>query len=255
MVSKMVTDRQKLSKDLIAWAVTHAPAIEKALLAKLHKPTMTADGMILLARHVDAGLGALVLADEAHTSEQADDEIPRRDRDAARDEVSNFLVGFRRAVEASHGRPGLLALGIHEKLGRDPIYLERLGTRIVEKASAAGFQMPPSDPDVTVDVPSRVAKLKVVLAKLSAALETVDKEAAELTTTQTEKAAAMATFDGLLGGTTTTFRGLAAVAGLRELADGLPTLNRGAGGAGGEEEGGEEEVMEDGPRDEGVGTP
>lgn len=149
MVSKMVTDRQKLSKDLIAWAVTHAPAIEKALLAKLHKPTMTADGMILLACHVDAGLGALVLADEAHTSEQADDEIPRRDRDAARDEVSNFLVGFRRAVEASHGRPGLLALGIHEKLGRDPIYLERLGTRIVETASAAGFRMPPSDSDVT----------------------------------------------------------------------------------------------------------
>ena len=90
-----------------------------------------------------------------------------------------------------------------------------------------------------------------MLAKLSAALETVDKEAAELTTTQTEKAAAMATFDGLLGGTTTTFRGLAAVAGLRELADGLPTLNRGAGGAGGEEEA----VEEEGPSDEAVGTP
>lgn len=240
MVSKMVTDRQKLSEDLVAWANTHAPALAAALAERMDKGAPGSATIAGLAAYVHGGLGALVKADEAHAKELADDVLPRSARDAASEEVATQLVGLRKKVDATHGRAGLLALGIHERLAYDAVYVQRLATRVVSTAKAHGFKMPPADPDLKIDLPALIDKLEGPLAKLTAALKAVDKETAELKTTQSAKDAAMAAFDARFVAGAGALRCLAALAGLTALADSVPFLKRGsAAGAQEEDEPGE----------------
>jgi hypothetical protein len=236
MVSKMVTDRQKYAKDLEAWAATNAQAVEQGLAAAGVELSISAQAIVSLANSVDAALTALVAADEAHIAEQGDDAKPRADRDQASEALANSLIGLRKKIDAGYGLEGLNAVGLAERQNYDPVAVQRLAQRVIDKVSAPGFAMPEGDPDMTLNVGNIPGRLAGPLATLTAALAKVDKEAAELKTTQAAKDAAMKTFDARFAAVTTVLRGFAQLGGRQEIADALPVIERPSRGGAGPEE-------------------
>jgi hypothetical protein len=243
MVSKMVLDRQKYSKDLEAWANTNAHAVEQAVAAAGVEVSISAQAIVALAKNVDASLTALVAADEAHIAEQGDDAKPRADRDQASEALANKLVSLRKQVDAGYGAEGLAAVGLSERQNYDPVAVQRLAQRVIDKVSAPGFAMPAGDPDLTFNVANIPGRLAGPLATLTASLAKVDQEAAELKTTQAAKDAAMKEFDARFAAVTTVLRGFAQLGGKPEIADALPVMDRGSRGSGAGEPGAAPEAV------------
>jgi hypothetical protein len=225
MVSKMVTDRQKLNETMAAWCETHGVVVAEGVrqaLGKKADPTAVIKGV---GAHLAQLMVNAVVTDEAHTGELSDDVAPRAERDEAAEAVGEALVELRQLVEASSGTRGLADMGLSESVPRDPVARERVALRVVEVGSAPGFKLPLRK-GVKVDVDVFIDGLRPKASRLTAALKLVKKEEAEGQATQAAKDAAIEAFDAAFVAATGLLYGLSVLAGQRALGDRLPTLTR-----------------------------
>lgn len=225
MVSKMVTDRQKLAETVTAWCETHGATVAEGVaqaLGEKSDPTPVIKGV---SAHVAQLMVKVVVTDEAHTGELSDDAAPRAERDAAAEEVNDRLVEFRQLVEAAAGARGLADIGLTEPVPREPVALERVALRVVDTGGAAGFKLTQRK-GVKVDVDVFVDGLRPEVTRLSAALKRVKREEAEAHATQKAKDDALEAFDVAYVAAVGLLYGLAVLAGQRALGDRLPNLTK-----------------------------
>jgi hypothetical protein len=199
MASKLVTDREKSSRAVVAAATTHAKEIADGVAREL-SPRLKAGEVMpdvallvqLIGRRIAADTAELVRADEAHERELADDAAPREARDEAAAKVRAVLVDLRAGVEAAYGPAGLRKLGIDVAVPEDPSVLATLGASVVKSLRDQAVKLPkPKRASMKLDRRGFADELEAELPPLVKALAKVATEEREKEATLLKKQAAM----------------------------------------------------------------
>lgn len=225
VVSKMISDRQKLADDAVSWAEVHGPSITQAVAERLG-PECRVDVMIQrLVKELVTATKTIVLTDEAHTAEIADDAEPRARRNELGAKVARTLQDARSAVEVGHGPAGLAAIGLAAPLPKDGRQLERVGKRVLELGKADGFKLPkPKREGTEVRISVYLKELETNFKAYQKALDDVQREESEFDGTMLAKKNALHTFNTVFGDFIDAMSTLARLAGMSELGDKLPSL-------------------------------
>lgn len=168
MPTKGVVDRQRIVRDIVATARAHAREVaerlQQVLAIALEEGEVLPDfeGLqLLLARYLEIRTAALVVADDAHFQETADDVDPRLRRDEAAANLYRTIIGIRDAVHAAFGSERAKELmGYEGETPADPLTLQRV-------ASAALAKLREAPPDV---LPLRLDGIQLDLGSLAAQL-------------------------------------------------------------------------------------
>ncbi len=203
MASKLVTDREKSARAVVAAADTHARQAASAVDKKLSKYLKTGETMpdlALLARLVGRSIGstseALVKADRAHEAELGDDTAPREARDQAASQVRAVLVDLRAAIDVTYGTPGLTRLGLNTAAPIDPSVLAAQGHTVLDALTDDSVKLPKRRREgMKLDRQAFARELQSSLPALDKALSQVAKEAREAEGTLSAKQKAMADYD------------------------------------------------------------
>lgn len=225
MVSKMISDRQKLADDALSWAAVHGPSISQAVVARLGADGDPEALIQQLVKELQRARKDLVATDEAHTQEAADDAEPRARRNDLGIKVTRTLVDVRAMVEPAYGPAGLAAIGLQAKLPKDPRQLARVVERFLQRTKAAGFKLPkPKREGTEVRISVYVKELEANYKPFLQALEDVQREESEFDATLLAKNNAMAKFNDVFGDFVAAMSTFARLGGQPELADKLPSL-------------------------------
>lgn len=199
MASKLVTDREKLTRALIAAATTHrddiAAGVAATLSPYLGKGERLPDVallMDLIARWQNTAIERLLDADRAHELELGDDAQPRMDRDEAAEQLRQVLIDLRGAVEPLYGTSGLKKLAIDGPVPTDPSVVATFTENVMVALGDTSIELgTPRRRGITIDRAGFAAELGELLPRLRTALADVAREAREAETTQSAKNAAM----------------------------------------------------------------
>jgi len=200
-VSKQVADRESASRAVIEAIAEHRAAIASKhaeLLAdtasRLGKPVPDVGAMLeMYAEMLRASVERLRQAHAAHVLEGLDDAAPRFRRDHADRALRDFLSPMRKAVEGIFGDQGLHTLGLWEPLPGSVEVLRKYGEGVVDALGQTSSTLTPilMASGASFDRSMYLAGLRPLVTALSAALDEVAKESAELGGTQVAKDAAM----------------------------------------------------------------
>lgn len=201
MASKMVTDRQRLGREVLAAIDAHAGEIAAALAADLGQPAAGSGALQhSLRQRLEERLEALVRADEEHLSALADLAGPRRRRDEAAAELGRWLVRVRRLAEGIYGDGAAGLLGLDGRISQRSVVLLRQARRAVAQIADPARPRPPqlfaSD---AVDETEWLARLRPPIAALDRALGEVARAARRAESTLAAKQAALADYDIAFG--------------------------------------------------------
>ena len=226
MASKQVTDRGRSSSQVVATVETNAAEVNRKLRGLLERHLQSGEAMpdfalfvTLIARHLTSAADLLNAADLVHESEIGDDVQPRVERDEAETDLRDSAINYRNAISVGYGDAAARAHGVGSAAPPDPRGLVRYA-----KDFHAGLIDPKRSPatptrgGVVVDRAVIARELAPRIARLDAALESVDREAAELKLTQTAKDNAVAANDTAFSGVANAMEGLLILAGRRDLA-------------------------------------
>lgn len=202
MPSKLVTDRQKSARAVVAAASTHGAIMGEALKGLL-SPHLQGNEQVpdvgllclLVGRLLLSQNEKLVAADAAHEAELSDDAAPREARDKAAVLVRQVLVDLRATVAAVHGSAGLKQLGLTGATPVDPSVLAVEGAAALKSLEDATISLPAPRRGTSLDRQAFADDLREHLAPLQSALASVAREAREAETTGAAKQAAMAAND------------------------------------------------------------
>lgn len=193
MPSKMVLDREKSTRSVVAAGEANADEIGAQMAAVL-SPHLKKDEKMpdcallvrLLDRALDGATGHMVTSNEAHEAEQRDDDPPRLGRDEGAVTVNTFLGNTRDAATSIYGAATAMALGIPSELPRDPNMILRLGRTV--HGAIPDVKLPkPLIPGATMDLGAIAAQLKAHCDVLDGHLRDVAREERELQITQRTK--------------------------------------------------------------------
>ncbi|UQA58114.1 hypothetical protein [Polyangium aurulentum] len=199
MASKLVTDRQKSARAVVAAADTHAPEAQarvSKLLQTYLEPGETMPDLALASRLVGrliaARSEALVSADVEHERELADDDPPRKARDTATETVRRVLVDLRAALETACGMSALPRLHLSEPVPSDPSVLATYGRTVLDALRDEDIKLPAQRTrGLMIDRKAFAEELATELPTLEKALAHVAREAREAEATLRAKRDAM----------------------------------------------------------------
>lgn len=243
MPSKMVMDRQKGSRSVLAAGEANADAIgarlKEALAPHLRRGETMPDFALLVrlfCRALAEGTVRMVAADAAHQAELSDDEAPRAGRDETAAAVALALGAARDAVESIYGPATASKLGIPREVPRDPTTVLQLGRNVI--AALPGVKLPkPVFSGASVDLKAVGQQLKVACDTLGDHLGDVAREEREAQLTQLAKNQSIEDNDHWFTSTARIISGLLYAIGLRDLSDRIrPSRRRPGTTAGGEDD-------------------
>lgn len=227
MASKQVTDRDRSSSQVTATVEANSNEVDQKLRALLNGFLEAGESMPdialfvrLIRRHLLRATSELNAADLAHEAEIGDDALPRLERDDGETDLRDTVVNYRNAVSVGYGDAAVRAHGVGSAAPSDPRglirYAKDFHAGLIDAARAPAT---PPRGGVVVDRAVLAAELAPRIARLEAALEVVDREAAELKLTQTAKDAAIIANDVAFSGVANALEGLLILAGRRDLAE------------------------------------
>lgn len=124
MPSKMVVDRQKSARAVIAAARTHRSLVADRFGSLMSSSVQAGEtlpdvglAVELAARSIEAATAAMVAADEAHERELGDDQGPRRARDEAGEALYGAIVELKEMAVGLLGPAALPVLGLQGTWG------------------------------------------------------------------------------------------------------------------------------------------
>jgi hypothetical protein len=225
-MSKLVTDREKSARAVVAAAESHAAAagggVRKLLASALKSGEKMPDLELMIAlvgRTIGSTSKRLTEADAAHERELGDDAGPREERDEAAAEVRSLLVDLRAAVDTVYGPTGLRKLGIDAAVPSDPSVLASLGARVREALVDKKVKLPKARRGgLNIDRGAFASGLETHLPKLKSALKSTAKEAREADETLRGKQTAQRDYDLAFSRGAAWLSATFALAGLDELA-------------------------------------
>lgn len=228
-MSRELIDRQKSARAVISSIEQHAEKAGEVLAVRfksvLKKGEVMPDVGLLLAlfgRALARDNAAAVAADEAHEDEKADDDAPRKRRDASATLVREACVHARDGVETVYGDGALRLVGMVSPApgAGDGAGLARWAENAAAKLADMSIHLPAAQKrGVSVDRKALAEGIVEHVGALKAALNDVERERRELETTQSRKNAAIEandeTFASAASMTATALR----AAGMRDHAD------------------------------------
>lgn len=200
MASKQVTDRQKVTRAIVASATTHRQEIAAGIEELLRPYVLEGEPplpnvaflMTLVGRWQAATTDDLQVADEAHEIELGDDLGPRQARDAANERARRELIDVRNTIDAHYGEVGLRLLGLEGPAPADPSVTAITAKRVIAALLDPRIELPPPRRRaITVDRAALANELSQWLPALEQALADVAREAREAETTLGRKRVAM----------------------------------------------------------------
>jgi hypothetical protein len=218
-VSKLVVDRQKSSRSVVAAAQTHAERVGDGmarLLGADHKaPTIAM--LRAMGNKLDRDCDAMVRADDAHNKELADDKEPRAARDLFAENVRSTLVEVREVVTAIFGAEFAAALGFDGNTPRDADHLVGLGGRVIDNML---HKAPPAPrfPGMCFDATYWTGRLTAAAGPLKQALGDVAREERENEATYVAKQRSIEEYDQTFSRVATYVSAMLTIAGEKELA-------------------------------------
>ena len=211
---------------------------------------------LTLSRLVDHERAQLVELDNTHVAELTDDRDNRRQRDTAYDDLDDQLSAIQDAWNGIYvdGATARLFDGV-ELLPQDPVALHRLGQRVHQRLTSAGFAEPaPRLAGQSLNRQPLTTELEDRVERLGAALKGVSRELKDSDESLRDKRQAIADFRRTLRFAGRCLAGLYGLAGLDDLVEKvLPKrpASRRAGGEAPEGEAPEGEAPEgEAPEDE-----
>jgi hypothetical protein len=237
----MILARAKVQEAQGAWAKAHEASIAAGLSPSAGPEEAIVALIRSLVKMVEEKAEAMVAADEAHAQELLDDTAPRDARDAAADAVGELLQFARSNVSSQHGPRALTVAGLGDPISQDPAALVVQARQFVKAASAKDLELPA--PKLAgfsnLDLPALAKRVEAKVPALEAAISKVAVEDAEAQSTLRAKNAALDAFEAAFSPVNGVLYNLAVLAGLREIADKLPSLPRSKAKAADEESDGE----------------
>lgn len=209
MPTKGVLDRQRIGRAIVAAARTHAKEVDERLqeilAIALEEDAAVPDFeelQLLLARYLELRTEGLVVADDAHFEETADDTDPRLRRKAAASDLYRTVRGIRDAVHAAFGSDRAKELlGYEGETPTDPLTLQRVATAALAKLREAPPDVLPLQLEgIQLDLGALASQLQPALDELTSALDEVALEAREAESTLGAKDNAQTAFDVAVGG-------------------------------------------------------
>lgn len=226
MPSKLVLDREKSARSVIAGIGAHAPEITEAVARELSPYLQKGEAMpdialllSLLSRRLKHHIDSLVKADNNHEAELADDAAPRDARDDAAEKVRLVLVDIRDIAATAFGAAGLTKLGLSESIPDDPSGVASRAKTVVDALLNGAIKLPKSRrASLKFDRKGLADELHEGVPDLSKALNNVAREEREAKTTLAAKNAAMAAHDHTFSRGSALLAAVAAFAGLDSIA-------------------------------------
>jgi hypothetical protein len=243
MQSKMVKQKARASASVVQAADTHAEVVATKAGEKLTPLLQTREklpDLALLARlagrALDAGVAALVEADDKNERELRDDAGPRRRRDESTAATYQDLTRVRNVASTSYGATGVEHLGFAGPTPKDPAGVLKLADDVAKHLESLNT-LEIVDDAVTVDLPKLRKSLVANAKALRAATEEVGREAREGEATLRDKQRALGEHDETYQAVATLLEGLLLLAGEHELAARVRPSGRSGGGEATEEPG------------------
>jgi len=219
-ISRMVVNRQKSAAKVIASARTHKSIAGAGMAALLGSDFGIAAEQLMSASadRLENATGSMVAADEAHIAEIGDDAAQRSARDESAHRMRGVLIDFRDLTTTMFGAQYVGTLGYEGDTPDDPVMLQRLGKRILERID--GTDRPgPRFEGMTFDPEPWKKKIQESLAGLGEVLENIATEEREAEQTLTAKRQAIEKYDEVLSKTASLVSAMLRIAGEDELAD------------------------------------
>jgi hypothetical protein len=226
VASKQVTDRQKAADAVIATVDTYGDRLRAGIEATLAEvgggPESAAAAMVLArsaGRLLTSSIADLVVLDEEHAVELADDTGLRAVRDTAVAGLRDRLVGLRDGLVGLYSAATPGAVGFAGTTPEDPVVLVRFANQVAKALRKDKALPPPRYPSATIDPLAEAAALEAAATALAAAIEAVVVDVRENQVTMTARDAAMTAHDGRFSRTANLLSAMFAFAGEPELAD------------------------------------
>jgi hypothetical protein len=199
MASKQVTDREKVTRAIVAAVETHAQEIAAGIQEVLGPYVREGETLpdvaflVTLAGRWQTGTtDELQESDKAHELELGDDLGPRQARDMANELVRRELIDVRTTVETHYGEVGLKRLGLDGQVPTDPSVVATTAKRVVAALLDPRIELPPPRRrSITVDRAVLASEIREALPALERSLADVAREAREAETTLARKRTAM----------------------------------------------------------------
>jgi hypothetical protein len=199
MPSKLVLDREKSTRSVVASSDTHADALHAAVSRELSPHLDKGESLPdialfarLVGRKLKADMDRLIEADRAHELELSDDSAPREARDGAAEKVRSALVDLRDAVSTAYGVAGLKKLSLSEAISVDPAGIASKAQTTLDALRDDTIKLPKSRrASLKVDRKGFADEIAAELPVLVKALGDVAREESEAKVTQAAKNEAM----------------------------------------------------------------
>lgn len=222
MANREIAARQAAARSLEALVPAQKGRLLNGLVAQFggeQSEWESAVGFLLdaVVGRIGTRAGAMVAASEAHELELGDDPAARAARDAAFEALYGATVELRNLVVALFGTPGVRALRLEGTTPQQPDALLDTARNAVA-AMRAPQSLPSPNLGASWDAASIAQHIEALAATLSQALDQVATEVRQATKTQTEKDAALASYDQAFGPSARLLEALFDAAGEPELA-------------------------------------
>lgn len=221
MASKMVADRLKLRKIVVAAVTANAPEVTKVLTERLTPLLRPGENLPdfqlvqeLLMRSVEQQMEILVAKDDANQVELLDSN-PRDRRDELAAEVYDEVVGLRKTAEGLYGSEGARKLlGFSGPTAEDPELLQRQANQAMVRLRSDDLPSPEKRSEaLETDLRQWPDRVEPKVRALSQALLEIETERWFGFNTVSDKSGALTEFDFTLGNVTRIQRGLFALSG------------------------------------------
>jgi len=169
----------------------------------------------------------VVRVDQGKLDENAVDSTLRTRRDASSEELYRELVVLKGAVRSAHGPDGVTILGFAQRLGRDPVVVERQTQRLLTNLGNPEKPLPaPLVAGTGIDPEAVRQSLEPKLAALSEVLRLLEGEQEETVTAQLAKNSILADYRRIIVNLARTAEALFRLIGRDDLADRIPKVVR-----------------------------
>jgi hypothetical protein len=233
-IGKQIENRLTVSGKVAASAQTHRVEVARALAAqsravqgsKTEATTEVFETAIgALQDMVERAAFELKKAELTLAAEQADDVVPRSQRDGLTMELGALMTRVRSTVEDAMGPEVLPTYGLE---GATPRAARQLANHVANVVSL--MEQKPSEVTTelgsTFSTSATVNAIKPKGAALEAALKVVDREARELEKAQSDRDQAVELWTEIYQGVATALSGLYRLAGRKDLADRVRPTSR-----------------------------
>lgn len=246
MPTRGLIDRQRIGKDILHAARTHARQVGERLNDTLQLPVGEGETpvdfvnlQLQLASFLETRLQALEAADRAHLQELDDDREPRLRRDEATSALYGKLVEVRELLRGLYGFDRANALvGVDGPTALDPLTLHGQAVAAVERLREPGPELPRQRlGSVEVDRNGLAAEVQPFVDELGGILEDLKREKRQREATKNHRDTALGDFDVAAGAVARILIGYDQLAGFPDFAEKVRlTLPRRNGSRPGEDE-------------------